>query len=116
MGRNNNNIKLAKKIGYKFTISQLKKWNVKFDKLFFGKPSSDVYIDDQSLNFKKCSHHVFEKRKRKTPFDEKTGTISFVSNATKRTVLQKVMKKKKMPLTVINKILRFFRLPGFIWK
>ena len=59
---------------------------------------------------------VIEKRDRETPFHEKTGTISFVSNATKRTVLQKVMKKKKMPLTVINKILRFFRLPGFIWK
>jgi len=53
MGRNNNNIKLAKSTGYKFTISQLQKWNVKFDKLFFGKPSSDIYIDNQSLNFEK---------------------------------------------------------------
>ncbi len=52
MGRNNNNVKLAKKKGYKFTMNQLKKWNLRFHKLFFGKPSSDFYIDDKDLNFK----------------------------------------------------------------
>ena len=53
MGRNKDNVALAKKEGYKFTLLQLKKWNVKYNNLFFGKPSSDIYIDDKDLNFKK---------------------------------------------------------------
>jgi hypothetical protein len=53
MGRNNENINLAKKEGYKFTYNQLKKWNVKFHKLIFGKPSFDYVIDDKSENFRK---------------------------------------------------------------
>ena len=51
MGRSDNNVHLAKKKGYKFTIKQLKKWNLKFSRLFFGKPSSDFYIDDKDINF-----------------------------------------------------------------
>ena len=53
MGRSNENIKLAKKKGYKFTYKQLKKWNVKFHKLIFGKPSFDYVVDDKSINFRK---------------------------------------------------------------
>ena len=53
MGRSNENIKLAKKRGYKLTFNQLKKWNVNFHKLIFGKPSFDVIIDDKALFFKK---------------------------------------------------------------
>jgi len=53
MGRSNENIKLAKKKGYKFTYKQLKKWNVKFHKLIFGKPSFDHVVDDKSINFRK---------------------------------------------------------------
>ena len=34
------------------TMKQLKKWNVKHHKLIFGKPSSDLYIDDKALFFK----------------------------------------------------------------
>ena len=56
MGRNNNNINLAKKEGYKFTYNQLKKWNVKFHKLIFGKPSYDFIIDDKSIFFRKSWH------------------------------------------------------------
>ena len=52
MGRTNNNVKLAKKKGYKFTLSQLKKWGLQFNKLYFGKPSSDFYLDDKDINFK----------------------------------------------------------------
>ncbi len=32
------------------TEDQLDKWNVKYHKLLFGKPSADVYIDDKALN------------------------------------------------------------------
>jgi hypothetical protein len=53
MGRNKENILLAKKQGYKFTLNQLKKWGLKFNKLIFGKPSFDLVVDDRSIFFKK---------------------------------------------------------------
>ena len=53
MGRNNDNVLLAKKQGYKQTCKQLYKWQLKFDKLIFGKPSYDFFIDDKSYGFKK---------------------------------------------------------------
>ena len=60
---------------------------------------------------------VIEKRKKEPPFHEKTGTISFDNFYPKRTLPQKVYKKLRfISLTVINKILRFFRLSGFIWR
>ncbi len=64
---------------------------------------------------------VIEKRTKEKPFHEKTGEMSFVHarSIKESTLLQKINHKlnlKKRTLTVINKILRFFRLPGFIWK
>lgn len=53
MGRNENVYKKAKKEGFKSTEKQLKSWGLKYHKLFFGKPASDIYIDDKSLYFKK---------------------------------------------------------------
>jgi uncharacterized HAD superfamily protein len=53
MGRNKENILLAKKQGYKFTFNQLKKWGLKFNKLIFGKPSFDLVVDDRGIFFKK---------------------------------------------------------------
>tara|TARA_E500000178_G_scaffold335984_1_gene373481 strand:- start:45 stop:380 length:336 start_codon:yes stop_codon:yes gene_type:complete len=53
MGRNNDNIVLAKRQGYKKTFNQLKSWNLKFHKLIFGKPTFDLFIDDKSFGFKK---------------------------------------------------------------
>ena len=50
MGRNFDDINKAKKQGYKFTQKQLKKWNVKYDQLIFGKPSYDLFIDDKNLS------------------------------------------------------------------
>tara|TARA_B100000989_G_C19214196_1_gene333115 strand:- start:69 stop:425 length:357 start_codon:yes stop_codon:yes gene_type:complete len=52
MGRTNDNIIKANKIGYKKTYSQLKSWGVKFNKLFLSKPSFDVYVDDKNLYHK----------------------------------------------------------------
>ena len=53
MGRTNDNIAEAKKKSRKMTLKQLEKWNVKYHKIFFGKPSTDFYIDDKNLNFNK---------------------------------------------------------------
>lgn len=61
MGRNKENIRKAKKQGYKKTLNQLKNWNLKFDKLIFGKPSYDLFIDDKSLFFKKDWHSKIDK-------------------------------------------------------
>ena len=52
MGRTGDNAAEAKKKAKKITLNQLKKWKVKFHKIYFGKPSSDFYIDDKNLNFK----------------------------------------------------------------
>ena len=52
MGRNNENIRKAKKMGYDLTYKQLKKWGLKFHKLIMGKPSFDIMIDDKCFNIK----------------------------------------------------------------
>ena len=46
MGRNNENVNKAKAQGYKMTVNQLKKWNLKYHKLIMGKTSYDILIDD----------------------------------------------------------------------
>jgi hypothetical protein len=51
MGRNKENVKLAKKQGYNFTFKQLKRWGLKFDKLVFGKPTYDIIIDEPKLTY-----------------------------------------------------------------
>ena len=51
MGRTNNNYKKAYKLGYKFTLSQLQSWNLKFNELILGKPSFDLLIDDKAFNY-----------------------------------------------------------------
>ncbi len=53
MGRNNDNVRLAKKQGYDFTFKQLKNWKIDFDKLVFGKPSYDFYVDDKAYGYDK---------------------------------------------------------------
>lgn len=34
----------------KLTEKQLKDWGVKYNRLIFGKPAADVYIDDRAFN------------------------------------------------------------------
>jgi histidinol phosphatase-like enzyme len=53
MGRNKENVKMAKKQGYNFTQAQLRSWRIKYHKLIFGKPSYDFFIDDKSIFFEK---------------------------------------------------------------
>ena len=47
MGRTKNNQLLSNEMFREITESQLKSWGVKYHKLFMGKPSGDVYIDDK---------------------------------------------------------------------
>ena len=51
MGRSKENVYLAKKRGFKLTLSQLKKWGIDYDFLIMGKPTYDLFIDDKNLSF-----------------------------------------------------------------
>lgn len=62
MGRSNENRNLAKKKGYLKTLKQLDNWKIKFHKLYFGKPSYDLFIDDRNLYFKKSWPKDIEKK------------------------------------------------------
>ena len=53
MGRCKGNIKEVKRQIKPLTLKQLKDWGVKYHKVYFGKPSFDLFIDDKSLFFKK---------------------------------------------------------------
>ena len=53
MGRNNENIVLAKKQGYKTTKKQINSWGINYHKLIFGKPTYDFFVDDKCYNFSK---------------------------------------------------------------
>tara|TARA_B100001175_G_C19490798_1_gene632486 strand:+ start:85 stop:432 length:348 start_codon:yes stop_codon:yes gene_type:complete len=53
MGRTSNNKIKAENLAKNLTLKQLKKWNVKFDEVYFGKPSYDVVVDDKAIFFKK---------------------------------------------------------------
>lgn len=62
MGRNNENINKAKKQGYNFTKKQLKKWDLKYHKLIFGKPSYDIFIDDKAMGNEKSWYRKLKKK------------------------------------------------------
>tara|TARA_B100000700_G_C14938292_1_gene805482 strand:- start:114 stop:476 length:363 start_codon:yes stop_codon:yes gene_type:complete len=51
MGRTNDDIFKSRKKVYKLTVGQLKRWKVKYHKLFISKPSADLYIDDKSWGY-----------------------------------------------------------------
>ena len=48
MGRYNNNISMAETLR-ELTEKQLSKWGVKYHKLYMGKPSAEMYIDDKGF-------------------------------------------------------------------
>ena len=50
MNRSNQNSRIVNTKYYKKTFNQLVSWNLKFDKLIMGKPSSDFIVDDRSFN------------------------------------------------------------------
>ncbi|MEM8895040.1 MAG: class I SAM-dependent methyltransferase [Bacteroidota bacterium] len=61
---------------------------------------------------------VIEKRPKEPPFHEKTGKESFsVTGSIHKSTPKRVLTKIQFGLLyAINQLLRFFRLPGFIWK
>ena len=62
MGRYNGNVSKVKKHIKSFTLNQLEKWGVKYHKIYFGKPSFDLLIDDKSLFFKKNWSRLLRKK------------------------------------------------------
>ena len=62
MGRCNGSISKVKKHIKPFTLKQLKKWGVKYHKIYFGKPSFDLFIDDKSLFFKRNWSKLLKKK------------------------------------------------------
>jgi len=50
MGRYGNAAAQAHAAFYDTTVKQLNKWGVKYHKLFLGKPSGDIYVDDKGIN------------------------------------------------------------------
>lgn len=51
MGRSNDNILKASKLGLKLTIKQLKLWKIQYHSLIMGKPSYDLFVDDKSYGY-----------------------------------------------------------------
>jgi len=49
MGRSNNSVEFAYSNFYELTKAQLDSWGVKYHKLFLGKPSGDLYVDDKGV-------------------------------------------------------------------
>tara|TARA_Y100000593_G_scaffold94378_1_gene193165 strand:- start:5883 stop:6215 length:333 start_codon:yes stop_codon:yes gene_type:complete len=49
MGRSGNSPAYAHEVFYDLTRQQLIDWGVKFDDLFLGKPSGDLYVDDKGM-------------------------------------------------------------------
>ena len=52
-GRFNDDFKKVKSYGYDKTFKQLRRWGLKFHKLYMTKPSFDFYVDDKSYNYNK---------------------------------------------------------------
>ena len=50
MGRFDDDQNMAINKFYNLTKSQLDSWGVKYHKLFLGKPSGDIYIDDKGIS------------------------------------------------------------------
>jgi hypothetical protein len=60
---------------------------------------------------------VIEKKPMEKPYHEKTGTPSFELDSAPKSLIKKIsIKSTQLILSGLNKILRFFRLSGFIWK
>jgi len=53
MGTFKEDISFIEKKFYKKTFNQLIKWGIKFHKLYMGKPSFDIFVDDKALGFRK---------------------------------------------------------------
>ncbi|WP_440675418.1 phosphoheptose isomerase [Candidatus Pelagibacter sp. HIMB1593] len=62
MGRTLDNRKKSEKLIKKLTISQLKLWKVSYHKIFFGKPSFDILVDDKCFFFRDDWPKILQKK------------------------------------------------------
>ena len=62
MGRCKGNLAKVKKLIKPLTLKQLEMWGVKYHKLYFGKPSFDLFIDDKSLFYDKNWSNILKKK------------------------------------------------------
>jgi capsule biosynthesis phosphatase len=62
MDRLKGNLTKVKKQIRPLTLKQLKKWDVKYHKIYFGKPSFDLFIDDKSLFYKRDWKKLLKKK------------------------------------------------------
>jgi capsule biosynthesis phosphatase len=62
MGRYDGNLTKVKKKIKPLTLKQLQKWKVNYHKIYFGKPSFDLFIDDKSLFFTKKWPKILKKK------------------------------------------------------
>jgi hypothetical protein len=58
MGTSGNSLSLASKKWQEFTESQLLEWGVKYHKIFLGKPSGDIYVDDKGQKDSEFFEHL----------------------------------------------------------
>jgi len=49
MGRTDDNILQAFELFFEITADQLEQWGVRYHRLFLGKPSGDLYVDDKGI-------------------------------------------------------------------
>ena len=61
MDRNNNDCKKARKQSCDFALKKLKFKRLKFHKIFFGKPSTDFYVEDKPIGYKSDWYKTFDK-------------------------------------------------------
>jgi capsule biosynthesis phosphatase len=62
MGRCEGNLTKIKKKIKPLTLKQLKSWKVNYNKIYFGKPSFDLFVDDKSLFFTKKWPKLLKKK------------------------------------------------------
>jgi capsule biosynthesis phosphatase len=62
MERCEGNLAKVKKLIKPLTLKQLEIWGVKYHKLYFGKPSFDLFIDDKSLFYDKNWGGILKKK------------------------------------------------------
>lgn len=65
MGRHEGDIAKVYDQGYDMTLNQLKSWGFKFHKLYLGKPTHHILVDDKALFFKSNWNEIYRAIKEK---------------------------------------------------
>lgn len=69
MGRNKEDVTKVYEQGYELTLNQLKRWGFKFHRLYLGKPSQHILVDDKALFFKPDWQEIYQAIKKKEDED-----------------------------------------------